>query len=136
MLYLVQGYLQPIRRLDTSVQIVPWGQYRFMDKRCPIFQGPFQGKMGIWNLKCEADLPAHTFADLYLIDRICIRRVEDFKRRPSCPANCFLLNLAIMGDGYDDVALFVPFIHISVSLDHLIQWVASIYYRPEPPRFN
>ncbi len=46
------------------------------------------------------------------------------------------LTFVIMAEGYDDIASFVPFVHIAVSLDNLFQRIAAIDDRFYFPGLN
>jgi hypothetical protein len=49
---------------------------------------------------------------------------------------CQTLGVIVLFHRDDDIALFVPLVNIPVSLDHLLQWIASINDWLYLPRFN
>jgi hypothetical protein len=70
-----------------------------------------------WIFVCERSTPG------------CVRLKPDF-----CLSD--LLGFVVMFHSYDYISLFVPFVHVSVSLDNLFQWKASINDRFYLPRLN
>ena len=50
--------------------------------------------------------------------------------------NCHTLGVLVLLHRDDDIALFVSLVNIPVSLDHLLQWIASINNGFDLPRFN
>jgi hypothetical protein len=40
-----------------------------------------------------------------------------------------LSSFVVMGHRYDDIALFVSFVEVPVSVDDLLHWIASVYDR-------